>query len=171
MSTGGFQQAEWTPCSHARLNESMRVMQPNFPNPIVNSLLLKVTPQSWNLPRDTAHALTQSSWRLVWNATVPGERCHLHGNSSRRRNRRRPSQLPATPSRPTDQSEIWVINKVDNLENLMYHRFTGNRAVIKFHFGPLVVNLDTSSMYFLCRILNSMVFGLRPSYWKVWKFL
>ena len=34
------------------------------------------------------------------------------------------------------------------------------RAVIKFHFGPLVVNLDTSSMYFLCKILNSMVFGL-----------
>ena len=34
------------------------------------------------------------------------------------------------------------------------------RAVIKFHIGPLVVNLETSSMYFLCKILNSMVFGL-----------
>ena len=35
-----------------------------------------------------------------------------------------------------------------------------NRAVTKFDFGPLVVNLDTSSMYFICKILNSMVFGL-----------
>ena len=31
---------------------------------------------------------------------------------------------------------------------------------VKFHFGPLVVNFDTSSMYFLCTILISMVFGL-----------
>ena len=36
----------------------------------------------------------------------------------------------------------------------------GNRAVTKFHFGPLVVNLDTSSMYFLCKILYSVVLGL-----------
>ena len=34
------------------------------------------------------------------------------------------------------------------------------RALIKFHLGPLVVNLDTSSMYFTSKILNSMVFGL-----------
>ena len=34
------------------------------------------------------------------------------------------------------------------------------RAVIKFHFGPLVIKLDTFSMYFRCKILNSMAFGL-----------
>ena len=33
-------------------------------------------------------------------------------------------------------------------------------AVIKFHFGPLVDSLETNSMYFFCKILNSMVFGL-----------
>ena len=40
------------------------------------------------------------------------------------------------------------------------------RAVIKFDFGPLVVNLVTSSMYFLCKILNSMVFGLMTKIFK-----
>ena len=44
------------------------------------------------------------------------------------------------------------------------------RAVIKFHFGPLVVNLDTSSMYFLCKILNSMVFGLMTKLLQSEKF-
>ena len=43
------------------------------------------------------------------------------------------------------------------------------RAVIKFHVGPLVVNLETSSMYFLCKILNSIVFGLMDKLLRRWK--
>ena len=48
---------------------------------------------------------------------------------------------------------------VDTCENCVSGE-NFNRAVIKFQFGPLVVNLDTSSMYFLCKILNSIMFCL-----------
>ena len=46
-----------------------------------------------------------------------------------------------------------------------------DRAVIKFHFGPHMDSLETSSMYFFCKILNSLEFGLNDKLLQSEKFL
>ena len=81
-----------------------------------------------------------------------------------------PLKRSQCPGRSLKRNSItFAIGKSDTLGKRQV--CLSNRAVIKFHFGPLVDSLETSSMYFFCKILNSLEFGVMDKLLLGWKFL